>query len=60
MAAQSRPNAGAMKAVSYSKATEQERDELQAAAFDIDRYISSIRAPAGQNDCAATEFIRSR
>ena len=42
MAAQSRPNAGAMKAVIYSKVTEKERDELQEAAFEMDRSISWI------------------
>ena len=31
-----------MKAVIYSKVTEKERDELQAAAFDMDRSISWI------------------
>lgn len=31
-----------MNAVIYSKVTEKEREELQAAAFDMDRSISWI------------------
>ena len=42
MAAQSRPNAGVMNAVIYSKVTEKEREDLQAVAFDMDRSISWI------------------